>query len=137
MQAKTQAQTFSCESGPRSISYFFSFRIDEHGDGWTPLHEACAYNKDEIALFLISEEKKRVSAEGDQQQHQTPSYNMQDWEGVTPVFLTRSEKIVEEMVKLHDLELTAGDGTQLLEKGEDGFCWWGLGAITGGDILHD
>ena len=99
---------------------------------------ACYRNKDEIALFLINEEKRRVSgAEGQQQrqhgqpggtgrglQQGTPSYNMRDKWGDSPVFKTKSEKIVEEMVKLPDLELADGNGRQLLERGEDGRVGW-------------
>ena len=147
LQATTQAKTFSSCIGPPSISSLFSIRSDISGYGgkWTPLHMACYYDKDEIALFLINEEKRRVSAEGEQQRHaqpgrnggrsggdqqqQTPSYNMQYVDGRTPVFWTESEKIVEEMLKLHDLELVSKDGRQLLEEGEDGFCWLGLGAL--------
>ena len=81
--------------------------------------------------------RNRKRSGGGKQQHQTPSYNMRDWGGATPVFLTRSENIVEEMLKLHDLELAAGNGRQLLERGENGLSWQGLGAISGGDILQD
>ena len=123
-----------------NLSSLFSFRTDISGGGWTPLHYACSNNREEIALFLINEEKERVSAaEGQQQLQQqqhaqpgragrrggwregTPSYNMRDYRELSPVFLTTSEKIVEEMVKLPDLELADGNGRQLLETGEEGW----------------
>ena len=95
---------------------------------------ACYLNRDEIALFLIREEQERVTKERQevqdgqpgrrgeegQQQDETPSYNMRDIFGRSPVFKTESSKIVEEMLKLPDLELEDGKGRQLLERGEDG-----------------
>ena len=89
---------------------------------------ACNDDKDEIALFLVKEEKKRVNAEGRQPQpgstgrsgldlggsKWTPSYNMQDIYGCSPVFLTSSCRIVEEMVRLDDLQVTTRDGSPLL-----------------------
>ena len=105
------------------------------GKGWTPLHMACQFNKDDIALFLIREEQERVTKErqegqdgktgrrGEVQQQDTPSYNMEDKWGFSPVFLTVSSKIVEEMLKLDDLELKDGKGNQLLERGEHGLGW--------------
>ena len=125
-----------------NLSSLFSFRTDISGHryGWTPLHRACITNREEIALFLINEEKERVSAaEGQRQLRQrqhaqpgragrrggwregTPSYNMKSSSGRSPVFWTSSEKIVEEMVKLPDLELANGKGRQLLERGEEGW----------------
>ena len=62
---------------------------------------------------------------------------MQDLDGWSPVFRTTSEKIVEEMLKLHDLELVNGNGRQLLERGEDHFCCQRLGALTEVDIVQD
>ena len=104
----------------------------------TPLHYACRHNRDEIALFLIREEQERVTKErqeeqdgqpgkkkkkrkGKGQQQDTPSFNMRSIGGRSPVFMTESSKIVEEMVKsFPDLELEDGRGNQLLERGENG-----------------
>ena len=110
----------------------FSFRTNiEDVFEWTPLHMACSWERDEIAFFLIKEEQKRITKErqegrdgqpGRRQQQGTPSYNMRTTGGYSPVFLTSSSKIVEEMVKsFPDLELENGyDGKQLLERGEHG-----------------
>ena len=116
-----------------STSPLFSFRTDINGSGWTPLHRACDWNRDEIALFLIRKESERVAKErqegqggqpgrsGGGQQQDTPSYNIRSRDGDTAVFWTESPKIVEEMVKsFPDLELEDEDGRQLLEKGENG-----------------
>ena len=46
---------------------------------------------------------------------------MRDRFGRSPLFLTKSSRIVEEMVKsFPDLELEDGEGRQLLERGENG-----------------
>ena len=39
---------------------------------------------------------------------------MRNGDGLSPVFLTKSSKIVEEMLKLDDLQVTRVDGTPLL-----------------------
>ena len=93
---------------------------------------ACYLNRYDIALFLIRAERQWVSRskaareeqdEVDGQtrmirgvvQNDTPSYNMRDGGGRSPVFRARSLKIVEEMLKLEDLQLTRGsDGMPLL-----------------------
>ena len=106
-----------------------SFRADisrSGEEGWTPLHEACRYDRIEIAFFLIEEERKRVCTAQVQEQdglpgrdqrrgqHDTPSYNMTDKVGLSPVFSTESVNIVEAMLELHDLQVTKGDGEPLL-----------------------
>ena len=106
-----------------------SFRADISPsglDGWTPLHEACREDEDEIALYLIEMEKFRVSLEEGQEQDEqptregrrgqrdTPSYNMRDENGLSPVFWTASEKIVEAMLEFHDLLVTTRRGVPLL-----------------------
>ena len=104
---------------------------------------SCIYNKTKISLLLINEEKKMVSDEWQQRvqpgrirgseesQHQIPSYNMYDYSGQSPVFLTDSKNIAQEMVKLKNLELANGNGRQLLEEGEDWFgsSWWECGTV--------
>ena len=93
----------------------------------TPLHYACVYNRDEIALFLIREEQERVTRERQegqdgqprrrgegQQQHDTSSYNMRNEYVLSPVFYTSSSAIVEEMLKFDDLQVTTENGKQLL-----------------------
>ena len=102
----------------------FSFRTDITASWeWTPLHYACERNKDEIALCLIKEERERViSTQEDAQpgrkrrrgQQDTPSYNMRDINGYSPVFWTSSLTILEEMLKLDDLYVTDGIGRPLL-----------------------
>ena len=106
-----------------------SFRADiskSGEEGWTPLHEACRYNIDNVAIFLIKAEQQWVrKAEGQEQdvqpgrvhrqgQQDTPSYNMRDKNGLSPVFWTASEKIVEAMLELHDLLVTTRRGVPLL-----------------------
>ena len=53
---------------------------------------------------------------GEGQQQDTPSYNMRDEDGYSPVFRTSSSQIVEEMLKLDDLQVTDEYGQPLL--------WW-------------
>ena len=91
---------------PRADIYPFT-----NGWGWTPLHWACKDNRDDIAIFLISEERDRVCNTDDPIY---PTYNMRDYNGCTPVFKTSSERIVEELLKLDDLQLTDKDGMPLL-----------------------
>ena len=84
--------------------------------GWSPLHLACLYNQEEIALFLIKEEKKRVGEkeEGQPWIGNTPSYNMRDKWGAIPLFMTSSLKIVKELISFEDLEVTSWNGMPLL-----------------------
>ena len=102
-----------------------SFRADiskSGEEGWTPLHEACRYNVDNVAIFLIKAEQQWVRKEQDVQpgrvhrqgQQGTPSYNMRDRNGLSPVFWTTSVRIVEGMLEFNDLQLTKRDGEPLL-----------------------
>ena len=99
----------SSSFAPRADIYPFT-----NGWGWTPLHWACKDNRDDIAIFLIKEERERVSTTGEGQRQDNPSYNMRDYNGCSPVFKTSSERIVEEMIKMDDLQVTDKDGMPLL-----------------------
>ena len=94
----------------------FSFRTNITWDGLTPLRVACNEDKEEIALFLIHTERDRVKDEKGRQgaggSH--PSYNMGDISGGSPVFMTSSARIREELLTLDDVELTNGSGKTLL-----------------------
>ena len=83
-------------------------------------------DKDKIALFLIKEEREWVSRTTEVKedvepgkerrggQQDTPSYNTWDRWGRSPIFFTRSRKIVEEMLTLDDLVVTTRGGKPLL-----------------------
>ena len=90
-------------------------KIHPYGNGWTPLHVACAYNREEVAGLLIEVERKRIRDEKGATRGSIPCYNMKDRDGEnTPVFLTGSSKIVERLLLFHDLNVTAGSGRPLL-----------------------
>ena len=104
--------------------YSFSFRsyIGGEGQELTPLHYACSVeDREEIALFLIEEEKKRNKDEQDKGTRrgssaaETPSYNMQDEDGLTPAFHTFSSRIMEMLFDFDDLQvIKERDGQPLL-----------------------
>ena len=94
---------------------------------------ACSWERDEIAFFLIKEEQEMVIKQRHRAQfgwpgrgtldgQQQPSYNMRDRAGESPVFWTSSSAIMEEMLKLPDLDLEDGKGRQLLERCENALC---------------
>ena len=81
--------------------------------GQTPLHLACKYKRGEMVPFLIDEEKERVKSGAGG----TPSYNMKDSNGETPVFVAvewNPTRLVELHLELDDLEVTCGNGMPLL-----------------------
>ena len=72
--------------------------------GVTPLHVACSWRNVEVVKFLLEEEEKTKK---EQVGGRTiPSYNVEDSEGHTPLFYTRSSTIVELLLKYDDLEVS-------------------------------
>ena len=70
-------------------------------------------------MFLIEEEKKRTKAEQEDKRGssvgETPSYNMQDEDGLSPAFHTFSSGIMEMLLEFDDLEVVKErDGQPLL-----------------------
>ena len=74
---------------------------------------ACYRKRDEIAVFLINAERNRVREEEGGRQG-AASYNMESSLGHRPWFWTSSARIMEEMITLDDLEVTAESGCPLL-----------------------
>ena len=85
---------------------------------------ACWKNREEIAVFLIKREREWARQEREEGRGRQggagggreglPSYNMEDSRGRRPVQLTRSARIVEELLTFVDLEVTDGNGRPLL-----------------------
>ena len=70
-------------------------------------------------MFLFEEEKKRTKAEQEDKRGssvgETPSYNMQDEDGLSPAFHTFSSGIMEMLLDFEDLEVVKErDGQPLL-----------------------
>ena len=106
-----------------AFRFFFRTNIDPLGYLFTPLHVACEWEREEIALFLIKTERDIIRKEGDKRhgrqggagEHSLPTYNMQTSYGVTPVFMrTESARIVEELLTFDDLKVMRGDEMPLL-----------------------
>ena len=77
-------------------------------------------DREDIAVFLIEEEKKRNKAEKEGGARvslaaETPSYNMPDEDGLSPAFHTFSSRIMEMLLDFEDLEVVKErDGQPLL-----------------------
>ena len=108
---------------PKLLPPFSSFRIDifneifDPGAGWTPLHEACWKNKEEVVKVLLDIERETINNEqklGERGDVQIPSYNMKSSHGKTPAFYTARGSIMEILLEFNDLEVTTSDGMPLL-----------------------
>ena len=67
-----------------------------------------------VSLEEEQEQDEQPRREGRRGQWDMPSYNMRDENGLSPVFWTASEKIVEAMLEFHDLLVTTRRGVPLL-----------------------
>lgn len=76
-------------------------------------------DKEDIAEFLLENEKKMNRAEGD-----IPSYNMKNIYGLSPVFINDSTRIMELLLKFGDLDVSSQNGCPLLWR-----CAW-LGIVS-------
>ena len=87
----------------------------------TALHYACSVeDREKIAMFLIEEEKKRKKDEHEGCERctlasETPSYNMEDEDGLSPAYHTFSSRIMEMLLDFYDLKvIKERDGQPLL-----------------------
>ena len=79
------------------------------------MHWACAPNfqvskRVEMVEFLV----RREMIERKEGRWEVPTYNMVDDFGCTPVFRTRSSRVVEFLLELHDIAVIDEDGNPLL-----------------------
>ena len=81
-------------------------------DGQTPMHLACKHKRCDVVEFLINLEYLRGRV-----LRGTPSYNMKDSHGDSPVFVAvewNSTQLIERFLELDDLEVTCDNGKPLL-----------------------